>query len=473
MVMKLSEIGRSIVKIAQYLDPRTVARSDIAKLFGVGVTATSMSVAINNAEAQETITQSTNSTIQLTAAQVAELTGKPVASTQDQEKTGKEQSEVKTFTIELPAQEEKIHNDKIVVDPEVLANHPYGTVTTLERPPKNISSVIVLTRPDGLLMIESFEHLHETGALKQMGDSSREALEQQMTEREQQKASGQPTAAPQVGPDIQPGRGGGAMVQIGPSTALVTCMHVTTGTSKAFEDETIRNASGDISVVHGFHVQACPNDQYNPPIAKVAPDTINDANLAGRSVTVTGLGTDMYQISGKVMAITCIVDSPSGKIYCDRFAIKLPVCEVEYQEMFKGMSGQPVIDDKTGTVVGMMCAGGEHKLPDGSTCLLVYMTGPNNFRTAISVARKQWETQSQIARIAPFDMQAYIQKKVVEKQKQEALGPAPDYDPRDGPRIVPPGNNENQSSEEKRDGSTPAQPQLVPPRTDKVNKEEK
>jgi hypothetical protein len=255
--------------------------------------------------------------------------------------------------------------------------HPFAETNILKTPRPGSQSVRIFVENDGGMKIETLVHLRDTGWIDRTRMERRKepaSFDSEMRTDEKGKR-----------PDIVPVRASGFIVEQNGHFFYASNDHVLKHAVHTLEDLMGTNVPKDISLAPLELTRRCPGDQYDFPISHVS-ETITNTTLPGRTVRISGMGADLFEVTGKALPMPMC---RSEEIICDNctsmFALKVRPKDAKKAERFIGMSGSRVEDLETNEVVGVF-----HSAPTvkdmNDACILLVFSGPDDLRNTIKVA---------------------------------------------------------------------------------------
>ena len=280
----------------------------------------------------------------------------------------------------------------------LLKAHPAAEVRILQNPRSDDASLVIAIEESGSARAETIWHLHDNGWMERRRESRREHPAEFSEEKDES--------------DIVPSEASGFITEHAGHAYVVSNEHVFSGTAKPFEDLITSDAHRDIAVAPGEIVARCSGDEYELPFVPVS-ETLRSADLQKRTVRIRGMGSQLYEITGKpVLLESCINGDPKCESCNGKLALVVETSQLQQEDLI-GMSGSRVEDVETGDVVGIFDSAPSVTGLNGR--FLMKFSGPEDVRSALTNAAVR-RTQDQ----ARYDLQTLL------KQSGNPVPPAPE-----------------------------------------------
>lgn len=266
-------------------------------------------------------------------------------------------------------------------DPEALAeaemlrllqSHPVASAKSLERPPLDDESLIMIIDEAGIPRAETIRHLYENGQLADLMKQRSAPRGEEKENKDQQEG-------------ISPGAASGFITEQGGDWYVISNNHVFNGSADVLEQLMTASAESDITAAPGELISRCPGDQYPLPLVPISAK-LRNADLPMRRVRISGFGARFFTVEGFPLAMKrCIGCAEEDRKKVEgKFALIVSEEEMGLHEPF-GMSGSRVEDTETGEVVGVFHSMQPLDERKGHFCL--YFSGIDDLRAVLAEAK--------------------------------------------------------------------------------------
>lgn len=289
----------------------------------------------------------------------------------------------------------------VIVSADVLRQlekHPVAKLDVLGKPAADDETLMIVIHENGAPVAETIHHMNDNNWIA----NNRE-------ERRQDP----PEFAEEPETDIAIGVASGFITEHADKYwYVISNRHVLARTARTFEDLMSMDKTDDVAVAPGEIMGRCEGDKYPLQLVSVSKD-MTSAELPKHAVRISGVGSDIYRITGKPFFFE---ESPDGErqpeALAGKLALVIDTTHMRPQDLI-GMSGSRV-EDETGKVVGIFHSAPSVKgLP--KRCLALF-SGPEALRRRLNEAQERRKKES-----PRYTMQLLLQQLKADQGKPTSL----------------------------------------------------